>query len=325
MLDLVEFFRLSEVSSERITLYLVAEEKARHAVKKALAVFNLSNRKGPVFDAIILTQRQYYKMADSITDKKDRVVFFGESKYLFSLQSWEIKDWYFNNFGFKYGRVSSNALIIFDKDPLSSDVYLLDGALRKKLEDHGIDIEPEDIALGNWWTDLSTTKKTLIGVGVVAVIAVTAGVAIHFINNSENKEGSSSDSVEIDIDDDLPDVSIEDDEDSTEYGDVNVEYGALYEETKTRIFDEMADDGSQGDEDDAAAQAFDEILSNNPDLTEESLWKSIYMFDDKDMEGCSFEVDDDHTDDDDLMNDYFDEVWGWNDSDDIVIIDDDDD
>jgi len=49
-----------------------------------------------------------------------------------------------------------------------------------------------------------------------------------------------------------------------------------------------------------------------------------------DMADSSFEVDTDdltdvEIDDDDFLNDYFDEVWGWKDSDNEDDIDDDDD
>lgn len=123
---------------------------------------------------------------NDLNAKENYVIYIGD----FS-ESKKISDgiWYrhFHNFGFRYGWIGQEAAITFDRKPSTEEFAQMVNIAETEFAKAEHEIDMLSKLEGNFWDELSTAQKVLMGTGIAALALVGAGGVAAAVTGNKDK------------------------------------------------------------------------------------------------------------------------------------------
>jgi len=281
--------------AKKIKVIVVAESKMSQASKFLVELLNESGKSEAAIESEWLTPWQFGAVAQKVRNSNQLVIFFGDFRASVALSK-SIRTWEFTKFDLRFGWLDRFAFVSFSGVPSSAMLLrMVDFAQHEVTSE----IDLSEALETDFWGERSILQKVLIvSAGVVLVSAIGAGVAA-IIGSAKDKKSLKkcvSGEDEVIIDDTQGGKADSDSTGDEFYEEVSREFWQRNQE----IFDSMADDGSEGDDDEAFRRAKEEILESYPELDELTFDMAISI-DVEDDFSDDFEMNDDVDADDDAV------------------------
>lgn len=178
---------ISMDTAQEKRIIIVSDHKSRQAAELLSRQIENMKDDGFAFTVQLYLSNEFQKLCESDPTVKESYIicigFFPESERVLGL----VWNWNFNRFGFRYGWFCSTAVIMFDREPTTEEFSQMVSIAETEFAKAKHEVDMLSKLEGNFWYELSTTQKILIGTGIVALAFIGIGGALAVSAGEKNK------------------------------------------------------------------------------------------------------------------------------------------
>ena len=161
--------KISIDAAKQKHIVIVSDNKYRQAAELLSRQIESMKDNGFAVTVQLYLSKEFQKLCESDSIAKESYIiytgFFPESKKIFD----PVWDWNFNRFGFRYGWFCNMAVIMFDREPSTEEFSQMVGIAETEFAKAKHEVDMLSKLEGNFWYELSTTQKILVGTGIAAL------------------------------------------------------------------------------------------------------------------------------------------------------------
>lgn len=181
---------ISTDAAQKKRIVIASDNKSRQAAELlSRQIVNMKDN-GIAVIVQVYSSNEFQKLCESdLTAKESYIIcigFYPDSKWIFCR-------WKFNRFGFRYGWFGSTAVIMFDRQPSTEEFGQMVSIAETEFAKVQHEVDLLSKLEGNFWYELSTTQKVLIGAGIAALAFIGIGGVAAVMSGKKNKYCKKSD------------------------------------------------------------------------------------------------------------------------------------
>lgn len=174
-------------AAQKKRIVIVSDNKSMQAAELLSRQIENMKDNGFVVTVQLYLSNEFQKLCEGDPTAKESYIiyigFFPESKSFFD----PVWNWNFNCFGFRYGWFCSTAVIMFDREPSTEEFSQMVSIAETEFAKAKHEVDMLSKLEGNFWYELSTTQKILIGTGIVALAFIGIGGVVAVASGEKNK------------------------------------------------------------------------------------------------------------------------------------------